>query len=104
MLNLDSETKILIQDLGISATHPIIFKKNGDYLIICSISDKKRYNYTIILPYKKFSKIWELKNKRKILEMICSIKDYLEAERGHELAKKYGIKSELIEKVKKYIK
>lgn len=103
MITINDNIKILIQDLGISATHPILLKKKDENLIICSIADKNRYNYSIIIPFEKIKKIWGSNNKREILESICNTKIYLESEKGHELALKYGLELEFIEEIDKYM-
>ena len=103
MIRKQKDIIILIQDKGISATHPIIFKKNKDEVIVCSVSDKKRYNYSIILPSSHI-KNWESNDKNYFLNSINETKFYLNSAAGHELAKEQGISEDLIEEAKKYIK
>ncbi len=103
MIRKQEDLLILIQDRGISATHPIIFKRNETEIIVCSVSDKKRYNYSIILPTSRIRN-WDSKDKNYFLHCINETKHYLSSAAGHDLAQEYGISNDLIEEVKKYIK
>ena len=102
MIRKQEDLLILIQDKGISATHPIIFKRNKNEIIVGSVSDKKRYNYSIILPTSRIRK-WESMDKDYFLQCINETKHYLDSAAGHDLAREYGISSNLIEEVKKFI-
>ena len=102
MIKKHKDLLILIQDMGISATHPIIFKRNDDKIIVCSVSDKKRYNYSIILTRSRI-KNWNSDEKKYFLQCINETKYYIDSSAGHELAIEHGISIELIEDVKKYI-
>lgn len=103
MIRKNKNLLILIQDQGISATHPIIFKRTEDNIIVCSVSDKKRYNYTIILPSLRIKR-WESDDKSYFLQCINNTNNYLESAAGHELAKENGITEEQINNVRKFIK
>ncbi len=100
MIRKNKNLIILLQDKGISATHPIIFKRNEENIVICSISDKKRYNYSIIIP-KSIIKSWESNSKEYFLQCINNTNNYVESAAGHDLAKQYGIAESLINNVKK---
>ena len=103
MFNMIRKNKNLIiisQDKGISATHPIIFKKNEENIVICSISHKKRFNYSIILPTSRIEH-WESISKEYFLHCINDTTYYIESAAGHSLAMKYGIAESLINTVKK---
>lgn len=105
MERIDENTKILIQDLGISKTHPIIFFRNKENVVICSIASEDGtsiHDYSIIIPRSQITN-WDSNNKRYFLESICNTQVYLSALSGHELAIKNGIKKDLIENSKKYI-
>jgi len=102
---IDENTIIIIQDFGISKTHPIIFFKNKENVVICSIASEDGtsiHDYSIIIP-KSHIKNWDSDNKRYFLESICDTQIYLSSSSGHELAIKNGIKMDLIENSKKYI-
>ena len=99
MIRKNKNLLILVQDKGISATHPIIFKKNEEEIVVCSISENKRYNYSIILPISKI-KNWKSNNNEYFLQCINNTNFYLASEAGHNLAKKYGIPENLIEDVR----
>ena len=103
MIRKREDLLILIQDKGISATHPIIFKRKEFEIIVCSVSNKKRYNYSIILPVSRI-KNWDSKDNNYFLECINETKHYLDSAAGHDLAQEHGISEELIEEVKKFIK
>ena len=100
MIRKNKNLLIISQDKGISATHPIIFKKNEENIAICSISQKKRFNYSIILPTSKI-KYWDSKNKEYFLNCINDTNNYIESGAGHDLAMKYGIDESIINTVKK---
>lgn len=100
MIRKNKDLLILIQDKGISATHPIIFKKNEEEIVVCSISDKKRYNYSIIIPISTI-KNWNSDNKDYFLKSINNTNFHSESEAGHDLAKKYGISESLISSIRK---
>ncbi|MEE9378389.1 MAG: hypothetical protein V3V33_10175 [Candidatus Lokiarchaeia archaeon] len=93
----------MVQDKGISATHPIIFKKIGKKIIVCSVSENKRYNYSIVLPFTRI-KNWESNDKNYFLQCINKTNYYLDSSAGHELAMEYGIAEKEITDSKKYIK
>lgn len=102
MIRKNKDLLILVQDKGISATHPIIFKKIKDKIVVCSVSDKKRYNYSIILPSTRI-KNWESNNKNYFLQCINKTNNYLDSSAGYELAKDNGITEKEINDSKKYI-
>ena len=102
MIKKHKDLLILIQDMGISATHPIIFKRNEDKIIVCSVSDKKRYNYSLILPRSRI-KNWESDDNKSFLQCINETKYYMDSSAGHELAIEHGLAKDLIKDVKKYI-
>lgn len=99
MIRIDKNLLILIQDKGISATHPIIFKKKEKEIVVCSISDKNRYNYSIILPVSRI-KNWGTNSKEYFLQCINNTNFHLASEAGHNLAIKYGIPESLLNNVK----
>ncbi len=103
MIRIDEDLLILIQDKGISATHPIILKRKEDQIIVCSVSDKKRYNYSIILPSTRI-KNWDTKDKDYFLHKINDTNYFIDSSAGHDLSKENGILEDLIEEVHKYIK
>ena len=103
MIRKGKDLLIIIQNKGISATHPILFKRKEDKIIVCSISDKKRYNYSIILPISRI-KNWESDDSEYFLHCINKTKYYLDSAAGHELAKEYGISDDLIQEAKNNIK
>ena len=103
MIKKNKDLFILIQDKGISATHPIIFKKMKNKIIVCSVSNKKRYNYTIILPASRITN-WLSEDVDYFLQRINNTRYFIESSAGHELALNYGVSEELIKDVKKYIK
>ena len=103
MIRKNKDLLILVQDKGISATHPIIFKKIKDRIIVCSVSDKKRYNYSIVLPSTRI-KNWERNDKNYFLQCINKTNNYLYSSAGHELAMENGITEKEITDSKKYIK
>lgn len=105
MLN-KKDIKIILQDRGISATHPIIFKKMKEKVIVCSVADEKRklntkFNYTIIFDLKNFP---FNKGKEEILNHIIRKEFFLEAEEGHELAIRNGLSEETLNTVKELAK
>ena len=102
MIRKNDNLLILIQDMGISATHPIIFKRSDKNIVICSVSNKKRYNYSIIIPKNQIEN-WDSNDKLYFLECINDTSVFIDSEKGHELAQKNGIDKKLIEEVKKYI-
>ncbi len=105
MERIDENTIILIQDLGISKTHPIIFFRNRENVVICSIASEDGtsiHDYSIIIPRSQITN-WDSNNKRYFLESICNTQVYLFSSPGHELAIKNGITMDLIENSKKYI-
>jgi len=103
MIRKNKDLLILVQDKGISATHPIVFKKIEGKIIVCSVSDKKRYNYSIILPSTRIKK-WESNDKNYFLQCINKTNSYLDSSAGHELAIENGITEKEINNSKKYIK
>ena len=102
IIRKNGDLLILKQDRGISATHPIIFKRKKEEIVVCSVSDKKRYNYSIILPRIRV-KNWDSNDPSYFLQCINSTKYFLNSAAGHELTKEHGISEDLIRDVKKYI-
>ncbi len=102
MIRKNKDLLLMIQDKGISATHPIIFKKVEDRIIVCSVSEKKRYNYSIILPSTRIRN-WESNDKVYFLKCINNTNHYLDSSAGHDLAMEYGITVDEITESKKYI-
>ena len=101
MANND-DLRILIQDRGISATHPIILKKINDKIIVCSVADErkkfnKKFNYSILFDEKEFPFNG---TKEEIMNYIIQKEFHLESKQGHDLALKSGLSHELLHEIK----
>ena len=103
-------SKIILQDKGISATHPIILQQLSDKVIVCSVADErkkfnKKFNYTILFRKEKFPFDG---TTEEILNHIIQKEYHLESEKGHKLALSSGLPKELLDEAKelakKYIK
>lgn len=104
MIEFDAKTKIIIQDRGISATHPIILHKKGDKVIICSVASPEgnsSFDYSIVFDGDKL--LFD-KSDKEIVDIICQTENHSESKWGHQLAIEHGIKPIWIVKVLDYIK
>ena len=101
-----TDSKIIIQDKGISATHPIILKRVSDKVIVCSVADERRkfnkkFNYTILFKSEGFPFDG---TKEEILDHLIQKEFHLKSEKGHKLALETGLSVELLAEAKELAK
>ena len=100
MVDIDSTTKIITQDRGMSAIHPIILHKTDNSVIICSVASSEgnsSFDYSIIFDSDQ---ITFDKSDSELVDIICQTEHYKESKWGHDLAIFHGIKQEWIDKAK----
>ena len=103
MFDIDSTTKIIIQDRGISAIHPMILHKTNNSVIICSVASyegNSSFDYSIIFDRDQLAFD---KSDSELVDIICQTDHYKESKWGHDLVIFHGIKQEWIDTAKLYI-
>ena len=86
--------RIILQDKGISATHPIILLERENDFVVCSVASwegDSNFDYSLIL--KKNNIALDM-DKEMILEEICKKENYIESSWGFSLALSNGLAQE----------
>ncbi len=83
--------RILLQNKGISATHPIIILERENDFVVCSVASwegDSNFDYSLIL---KKSNIFIDMNQEELLSQICRTDNYIESSWGFSLALANGL-------------
>ena len=86
--------RIILQDKGISATHPIIILERANDFVVCSVASwegDSNFDYSIIL--KKENIVLDM-DKEQILEEICRTENFIDSSWGFSLALSNGLTQE----------